>query len=126
MKTDAVNPSISRSQTKIKHLTQALYGQRQADREVWSESDIDTLCHRLSDAIKPTDKRDIPIHAESTLWDESDIALITYGDSILSDGDKPLSVLHHFCRKHFTDYISWVHILPFFPWTSDDGFSVLD
>ena len=29
MKTDAVNPSISRSQSKIKHLTQALYGQRQ-------------------------------------------------------------------------------------------------
>ena len=60
------------------------------------------------------------------LWDESDIALITYGDSILSDGDKPLSVLHQFCHKHFTDYISWIHILPFFPWTSDDGFSVLD
>ena len=75
---------------------------------------------------KPKEQPDIAGHAESMLWDESDIALITYGDSILSDGDKPLSVLHQFCHKHFTDYISWIHILPFFSWTSDDGFSVLD
>ena len=126
MKTDAVNPSISRSQSKIKHLTQALYGQRQVARNVGNESDIDTLCDRLRDAIQTTEKPDIRGHAESMLWDESDIALITYGDSILSDGDKPLSVLRQFCHKHFTDYISWIHILPFFPWTSDDGFSVLD
>ena len=127
MKTDAVNPSISQSQSKIKHLTQALYSQLKGGREAGGENfEIDNLCYRLHDAIQTTEKPDIAGHAESMLWDESDIALITYGDSILSDGNKPLSVLHQFCRKHFTDYISWVHILPFFPWTSDDGFSVLD
>ena len=34
--------------------------------------------------------------------------------------------MHQFCRKYFSGYVSWVHILPFFPWTSDDGFSVMD
>ena len=54
MKTDAVNPSISRSQSKIKHLTRALYGQPKGGREAEGESfEIDSLCHRLSDAIKP-------------------------------------------------------------------------
>ena len=127
MKMDAVNPSISRSQSKVKHLVQVLYGQRASGSDARQDSDeIEALCQRLIDAIKPSETSDGDDQIESTLWDESDIALITYGDSIISDGDKPLSVLHKFCRKHFTDYISWVHILPFFPWTSDDGFSVLD
>ena len=64
--------------------------------------------------------------ADTTLWSESDVALITYGDSILCEDEKPLSVLHRFCLTHFSDCVTWVHILPFFPWTSDDGFSVLD
>jgi len=123
MKVDVVNPSISRFQSKVRHLTQTLYGGREDERET---IDIDALCQRLSETIKPSYNIESVNQPESTLWDESDIALITYGDSIVSDDDKPLSVLHQFCREHFTDYISWVHILPFFPWTSDDGFSVMD
>ena len=123
MKVDAVNPSINRSQSKVKHLTQVLYGGRQGGRE---SIEIDTLCQRLSEVMAPSDTVDFAPQAEVTLWDETDVALITYGDSVLSEGDKPLTTLHHFCRKHFADSITWVHILPFFPWTSDDGFSVLD
>ena len=127
MKTDAVNPSISRFQSKVKYLTEALYGGREDGRGAGQETvDIDGLCQRLSDTIKPSAHPDTVNQVESTLWDESDVALITYGDSIVSDGDKPLRTLHGFCRKHFSGYISWVHILPFFPWTSDDGFSVMD
>ena len=127
MKMDAVNSSISRSQPKLKHLVQALYGQRTGGPEAQRESvEMEALCQRLNDAIRPSETLDGAGQIEPTLWDESDIALITYGDSIISDGDKPLSVLHKFCRRHFADYISWIHILPFFPWTSDDGFSVLD
>ena len=114
MKTDAVNPSISRSQSKIKHLTRALYGQLKGGREAEVESfEIDNLCHRLSDAIKPKKQPDSAGHAESMLWDESDIALITCTELHTVRGRQPLSVLHQFCHKHFIDYISWVHILPF-------------
>ena len=66
-----------------------------------------------------------PAHP-ADLWSQRDIALITYGDSIVDGGSKPLKVLRDFCEKWLANCVTWVHILPFFPWTSDDGFSVLD
>lgn len=59
-------------------------------------------------------------------WDQSDSLVITYGDSILSTEEKPLQTLHRFLDKYLRSSISGVHILPFYPYTSDDGFSVLD
>ncbi|AMW28124.1 alpha-amylase family glycosyl hydrolase [Limnospira platensis] len=61
-------------------------------------------------------------------WTENNVTLITYGDSICSrDTDqKPLEVLAKFLGEHLQDTITGVHILPFFPYTSDDGFAVSD
>ena len=59
-------------------------------------------------------------------WDQSDIVMITYGDSFISDSDKPLSNLKKFLDTYCKDFLSSVHILPFFPYSSDDGFSVID
>ena len=55
-----------------------------------------------------------------------DAILITYGDSIKRKGEKPLKTLHKFLKKHVKKSISCVHILPFFPFSSDDGYSVID
>jgi len=52
--------------------------------------------------------------------------LITYGDSLLGEGQVPLVTLHDFANTYLKDAISTVHFLPFFPWSSDDGFSVID
>jgi sucrose phosphorylase len=60
------------------------------------------------------------------LWDEREVLLITYGNSILREGEKPLVTLHHFIREQLDATISAVHILPFFPFSSDDGFAVID
>tara|TARA_R110001599_G_scaffold145321_1_gene327666 strand:- start:122623 stop:124392 length:1770 start_codon:yes stop_codon:yes gene_type:complete len=59
-------------------------------------------------------------------WSERDALLITYGDSILRPGEKPLATLKHFLDSHCEGLLSGVHILPFYPWSSDDGFAVLD
>lgn len=59
-------------------------------------------------------------------WDEQDVVLITYGDSVKKAGEPGLKVLHRFLKKHLGDELSFVHILPFFPYSSDDGFSVID
>lgn len=63
-------------------------------------------------------------------WDESDILLITYADSILKHGEeeeqKPLVTLYEFLKQRLDGWISAVHILPFFPYSSDDGFAVMD
>ena len=57
---------------------------------------------------------------------ERDSILITYGDQLVSPGDKPLQTLGAFCKKTLAGVIGGIHILPFYPWTSDDGFSVTD
>ncbi len=59
-------------------------------------------------------------------WSEQDIVLITYGDSIEQAGEKPLHSLHDFLTRYCAGTINSVHILPFFPYSSDDGFSVID
>jgi len=60
------------------------------------------------------------------LWNEKDAFLITYGDSLLREGQKPLNTLYDFVKEKLSQAISIVHILPFFPYSSDDGFSVID
>ncbi len=60
------------------------------------------------------------------LWDESSMALITYGDSIGTTGQVPLVSLTSFLQRELEGTLPWVHLLPFFPFTSDDGFSVSD
>ena len=59
-------------------------------------------------------------------WDEQDCLVITYGDSVLQQNEKPLQTLKRFLDRYVEDSINGVHILPFYPYTSDDGFSVLD
>ena len=59
-------------------------------------------------------------------WSESDIILITYGDSIISQKQPPLKTLKTFLDTYLKSTINSVHILPFFPYSSDDGFSVID
>jgi sucrose phosphorylase len=58
-------------------------------------------------------------------WNEQDIAVITYADTLLDADKKPLTVLHQFAKDYLAE-VSILHILPFFPYSSDDGFSVID
>lgn len=57
---------------------------------------------------------------------ERDAFLITYGDQVQAPGEPPLQTLADFCARHVRDVISSVHLLPFFPYSSDDGFAVMD
>ncbi len=57
---------------------------------------------------------------------EADAILITYGDTLLRSGEGPLKTLCRFAGDHFKGIFSGIHILPFFPYSSDDGFSVTD
>lgn len=59
-------------------------------------------------------------------WDESDVVLVTYADQFQSDEKKPLPTFNQFYREWLGSIFSHVHLLPFYPWSSDDGFSVID
>jgi len=61
------------------------------------------------------------------LWDERTVALITYGDQVTTAGCSALDTQRQFLIDFELDrLLSAVHVLPFFPDTSDDGFSIVD
>ncbi|WP_156472158.1 sugar phosphorylase [Sphingorhabdus sp. M41] len=109
----------------ITHLLQRLSAHLEA---VYPDQDCDALAERIVNLFWPEKGKMIKRRkiANKHLWDESDIALITYGGTIRSDGERPLQTLHRFLNQHIGQTIGAVHILPFFPYSSDDGFGVID
>jgi glycosidase len=59
-------------------------------------------------------------------WNEGEVVLITYANTLQSPGARPLQSLKYFLETYLADSISLAHVLPFFPYSSDDGFSVID
>ncbi len=87
------------------------------------DQSIDSLCQQLLKTMR-VDKSDNVIRPKRhhNNWDQSNVVLITYGDSIEKVSEKPLHTLNNYCKDAFSS----IHILPFFPYSSDDGFSVID
>lgn len=68
-----------------------------------------------------------PAASSCSSWlDQRDALLITYADQVSAPGEPPLRTLAAFARDRLAGVVSGVHLLPFYPWTSDDGFSVKD
>jgi len=57
---------------------------------------------------------------------EKDVLLITYADQVYDKSSSRLQVLKTFLDVNIKDEIRLVHLLPFYPYSSDDGFSVID
>jgi sucrose phosphorylase len=91
----------------------------------YPEHDIDALVEDIV-AIMGFDEALVEVESHVNLWDEKDIVTITYGDSIKKENEIPLDTLHVFLSSYLGDVINAVHILPFYPFSSDDGFSVIN
>ncbi|EGQ5299944.1 sugar phosphorylase [Enterobacter hormaechei subsp. hormaechei] len=99
---------------KIKKLINHIYG------ESFSDAHLDVLLTKLEKAaVNITEKR-------KSGWDEKDVVLITYADQFSAKGEKALPVFTRFYNEWLSRTFSHVHLLPFYPWSSDDGFSVID
>ena len=59
-------------------------------------------------------------------WDEHDVAVITYADSITEAGKVPMQTMHDLLDDLTGDVVSVVHVLPFYPASSDGGFAITD
>jgi len=59
-------------------------------------------------------------------WSERDTGLIAYGNSLIDGKTAPVALLQDFLDTHLDGSVNSVHVLPFFPYTSDDGFAVVD
>jgi sucrose phosphorylase len=57
---------------------------------------------------------------------QKDIVLIAYGDQVNKNHEASLKTLNDFMENHLKGVINSIHILPFYPFSSDDGFSVVN
>ncbi|OKH87175.1 alpha-amylase family glycosyl hydrolase [Thalassospira sp. TSL5-1] len=96
--------------------------------DVYPQHDPALLVRRVFETLNLPIEGDGPEPAEESLrkWDQRDAFLITYGDSISRNGYQGLKSLRDFHQKWLKDWLPGIHILPFHPFTSDDGFSVSD
>ncbi|MDO6585957.1 alpha-amylase family glycosyl hydrolase [Salipiger sp. 1_MG-2023] len=97
-------------------------------RFIYPDVNTDILGSQVVEAFWPDEKhrRKQPRKPGNNLWTQNDAVLITYGDSLIDGTHKPLDLLHDFLATHMKGVVNGVHILPFFPFTSDDGFAVTD
>ena len=115
VKASPLNPQ---TRDRLRGRLEILYGGR-------DDCDIELILNRLSDLLS-TRSASLP-DAENRSWDQSDVVLITYGDQVQSDGVAPLAALSEFMvSSGWADLVSTIHVLPFCPYSSDDGFSVID
>lgn len=97
-------------------------------QEIYPDLDAHILSSQIIEAFWPDDahRRKRGRVPSNKLWSEHDAVLITYGNSIVDGQHKPLDLLHDFLLRKMKGVVNGVHILPFFPYTSDDGFAVTD
>ncbi|MBR9891512.1 sugar phosphorylase [bacterium] len=95
---------------------------------IYPDVDSHILGSQVVEAFWPEDthRRRQPRKPGNNLWTQNDAVLITYGDSLIDGYHKPLDLMHDFLLNHMKGVVNGVHILPFFPFTSDDGFAVTD
>ena len=93
--------------------------------ELYPDHDITQLTDQCLAAMEITETGSVSKGRED-YWSCEEIVLITYADSITSDSKTPLETLRYFADQYLSGRISTIHILPFFPYSSDDGFSVID
>ncbi|MEO0755777.1 MAG: sugar phosphorylase [Cyanobacteria bacterium J06648_16] len=105
--------------TRVRPLVESVYGPLKVN--------VDAVCDRIC-ALLTEQVGDTPPPPLSPInrWSQDDVLLITYGDSICQPGKSALSTLNQFLSDYLQSVITGVHILPFFPYSSDDGFAVID
>jgi glycosidase len=98
-------------------------------RDVYNEADAAGLMDEIQERLArfsrhyPQLGKSVPVADRVT---QADAILITYGDQV-NEADQPaLRSLGDFLNSHLKGVVSGVHILPFYPYSSDDGFSVID
>ena len=90
---------------------------------VYNDSDVDKLMVGIDQLVQSYQKK---VSLDPLELEENDVLMITYGDQVYRPGEAKLSSLKSFLDEHLSNSIKLVHLLPFYPYSSDDGFSVID
>jgi glycosidase len=84
------------------------------------------LLERLRAILNQFQRRYPQLAAAGERLTERDVILITYGDQMREPSQRPLQTQAQVLEETIAGVVTGVHILPFFPYSSDDGFSVID
>ena len=103
-------------------LTERIKGHLQV---VYPALDASALAEEIVDIMRFDDVCHTPIRHHNN-WNQATTIVITYGNTIVHPDEKPLQTLHRFLNQHLGQTISGVHVLPFYPFSSDDGFAVIE
>ena len=76
------------------------------------DADLEDLAQDLVDIMR-LDPGTEPPESYVNHWDQRDAIVITYGDSIVAEGERPLQTLKRFLDETLKGCITGVHILPF-------------
>ncbi|EIN8848049.1 sugar phosphorylase [Listeria monocytogenes] len=90
---------------------------------LYAEDVVDSLAARIEARVQQTQQRKL---TRKDQWDEKDIVLITYGDQFKEESQKTLTTFKKMYDNYLKSTFEVVHFLPFYPYSSDDGFSVID
>ena len=91
---------------------------------IYPGEDAPTLASRCLDLMQYQKHLCTP-EGHRNAWTQTDAVIICYGDSITAEGQTPLRTLYQALERWTESLFSIVHLLPFFPYSSDDGFSVI-
>ncbi|MBV9278868.1 MAG: sugar phosphorylase, partial [Chloroflexi bacterium] len=88
--------------------------------------DADSVYQRLRALLDDFKARHPAPAPPSPRFSENDVVLISYADHVQEPGEKTLETMRRFLDRYVEGVIPRVHFLPFYPYSSDDGFSVID
>ncbi|MEH6938142.1 sugar phosphorylase [Bacillus sp. JJ664] len=91
---------------------------------IYENEDIDSIYNAIRKRINEAKEKGLKQRKQG--WDESDVVLITYGDQFRESDVPTLETFKKMFDEHLANKFEIVHILPFYPYSSDDGFSVID
>ncbi len=125
-KPDYSKPSLEippHKRERILNRLKFLYGEEKAKKYLPELERIMRVhhAHRPEEMIRKDET-----YNKNERFTEKDIILITYGDIIKGKDPSPIKTLARFCDTYLEGNINTIHILPFFPYSSDRGFSVID
>jgi glycosidase len=102
---------------RVRTILEKLYGEKIASN-TWQH--LQSILDEYRQKITPQNG------GANELFSEKDSILIAYADQVQEPGKPCLQSLADFLERYIENIIPGVHILPFFPYSSDDGFSIVN
>jgi len=106
---------------RIRQLLGMVYSRAEVD-EIFGHLMNLTAVYGRSESIRERRRK----YQDKVVLNEQDSILIAYADTVSREGERPLRTLHRFLEQYVQEAVTIVHVLPFFPSSSDGGYAVVD